>query len=303
MKKLLDGLGVFGSIILTLVLSVLIFLYVVVLNIKFVVSENGMANTLKKIDVVETLKSAEDGTMWEDFMQLAESLNLSEEQFEKILNSDKVKEQVGSYIGEVLGSTFNNKEASLTKDEIENFLNVVVDEYNKVSDTKISDTERKEIINSFDEEMIANMNEEFGSINLTETVAPEYVEYIKLADNLLFGNYTLIMLALIILIIGLIALFRLSCYKWMSYVKTSTIISGSLMLIVGILLLIIPLQDMKIIMPIIKLLATRVFITSTILFILSIGLSVGKKYLKKYVDKKKKIAPFEETNVVSEEKR
>ena len=65
-----------ASVILTLILSVLIFLYVVVLNIKFVVSENGMANTFKKIDVVETLKSAEDGTMWEDFMQLAESLKL-----------------------------------------------------------------------------------------------------------------------------------------------------------------------------------------------------------------------------------
>ena len=300
MKKILNGLGIFGSIILTFILSVLIFLYVVVLNIKFVASENGMASTFKKIDVVETLKAAEDGTMWEDFMQLAESLGLSEEQFEKILNSDKVKEKVGSYIGEVLSSTFNDKEANLTKEDIENFLNIAVDEYNKVSDTKISDTERKEIVNSFDEEMIANMNEEFGSINLTETVAPEYVEYIKLADNLLFGNYTLIMLVLIILIIGLIALFRFSCYKWIPYVKTSTIINGSLMLIVGLLILIIPLEDMEIIMPIRKLLATRVFITSAILFILSICLSVWKKYLKKYIDKKQEVASLEETNEVSE---
>lgn len=302
MKKILNGLGIFGSIILTLILSVLIFLYVVVLNIKFVVSKNGMANTFKKIDVVETLKSTEDGTMWEDFMQLAESLDLSEEQFEKILNSDKVKEEVGSYIGEVLSSIFNDKEVNLTKEDMENFLNIAVDEYNKVSDTKISDTKRKEIINSFDEEMIKNMNEEFGSINLVETVAPEYIEYVKLADNLLFGNYTLIMLALIILIIGLIALFRLSCYRWMPYVKTSTIISGSLMLIVGLLVLIVPLEDMEVIIPIRKLLATRIFITSAILFILSIGLSVGKKYLKKYIDKKKEITPIEEANEVSEKK-
>lgn len=289
MKKFLNSLGVFGSIILTLVLSVLIFLYVVVLNIKFVVSENGMANTFRKIDVVETLKSTDDGVMWEDFMQLAESLNLSEEQFEQILNSDKVKEQVGSYIGKVLSSTLNDKKFNLTKENIENFLNIAVDEYNKVSDNKISDAERKKIINSFDEEMIENMNEEFGSINLSETVAPEYVKYIELADNLLFGNYTLIMLALIILIIGIIALFRFSCYKWMPYVKISTIISGSLMMIVGILILIIPLEEMEIIIPIRKLLTTRIFITSAILFILSIVLSIGKKYLKKYIDKKKRL--------------
>lgn len=289
MKKFLNGLGVFGSIILTLVLSVLIFLYIVILNIKFVVSENGIVNIFKKIDVVETLKSTEDGVMWKDFMQLAESLNLSEEQFEQILNSDKVKEQVGSYIGKVLSSTLNYKKFNLTKENIENFLNIAVDEYNKVSDNKISDAERKKILNSFDEEMIENMNEEFGSINLDEIVASEYVKYIELVDNLLFGNYTLIMLALIILIIGVIALFRFSSYKWMPYVMTSTIISGSLMLIVGILILIIPLEEMEIIIPIRKLLTTRVFITSAILFILSIVLSIGKKYLKNYIDKKKRL--------------
>lgn len=81
MKKFLDGLGVFGSIILTIVLSILMFIYVIILNIKFVVSGNGMANIFKKIDIVETLKSAENGTAWEDFKQLADSLNLSEEQF------------------------------------------------------------------------------------------------------------------------------------------------------------------------------------------------------------------------------
>jgi len=148
-------------------------------------------------------------------------------------------------------------------------------------------------VSSFDDEMIASMNEEFGSINLANTVAPEYVKYIKLADNLLFGNYTLIMLVTIIIVIGLIALFRLSYYKWVPYVKTSTIISGSLMLIVGLLLLIIPLQDMEIIIPIRKLLATRVFITSAILFALSIGLTVGKKYLIRYIDEKKEIASLE----------
>ena len=146
MKKFLNGLGVFGSVILTFILTGLIFSYVIILNIKLVVSDNGMANTFKKIDVVETLKSAEDETMWEDFVQLGESLNLSEKQFEQILNSNKVKEQVGSYIGEVLSSTLSDKEANLTKEEMENFLNIAVDEYNKVSDKKISDSERKKIV-------------------------------------------------------------------------------------------------------------------------------------------------------------
>ena len=287
MRKFLNGLGVFCSIVLTIALSILIFLYAVVLNIKVVVSKDGLSDTFKQIDVVETLKSIENGTTWEDITQLADKLNLSEEQAEQILNSDKVKKKVGEYISQVLSSTLNDKKVILTKEKVEEFLNIALDEYNKVSDNKISENERQEIVNLFDEEMIANLNEEFGSINLTDTVEPKYVKYIELADNLLYGNYTLIILVAIIGFIGLIALFRFSYYKWIPYVKTSTIISGSLILVVGILLLIIPLQDMEIIMPLRKILATKFFITSVILFIISIGLSIGKKYLKKYIDKKK----------------
>lgn len=282
MKKILNGGGVFLSVILTVILSILVFLYAVILNVKLVVSEKGIANTLKKIDVVETLKSTENGTMWEDFKQLGETLNLSEEQFEQILNNDKVKEYVGNYIGEVLGSTLNDKEVKLTQEQIENFLNIAVTEYNKVSDVKISDSQKQEIVNSFDKEMIENINEEFSSINLTG-LAPEYDSYIKLADNILFGDYTLFMLLIIVAIIALIALFRFSWYKWMPYVKTSTTISGTLMLIIGILLLVIPLNDMEIIMPIKNVLATNVFITAGVLFIISIALTLGKKYLKDHI--------------------
>ena len=98
MKKFLNGLGVFGSVILTIVLTIFIFLYVVILNVKLTIGKNGMTNTFEKIDFVETLKTAENGVMWEDFMQLAENLNLTEEQFEQILNSKDVKCQIGSYV-------------------------------------------------------------------------------------------------------------------------------------------------------------------------------------------------------------
>ena len=283
MKKIFNGLGVFGSIILAIVLSFTIFTYVIILNVKFAVSEKGMAKTFMKMDIVESIKLTENGTMWEDFMQLAEKLNLNEEQFEKILNSDKVKEEVGSYIGEALESTFNDKTIYLTEERIENFLNIAIDEYNEVSDTKISESERNNIIKSFDQEIITNINEAFGNINLKETIPNEYAEHIEFADNVLFGNFSLYLLIIIIFIIGLIALLRFSYYKWMPYVMTSIIISGILIFIIGLLLLIIPLQDMEILMPLKKILLTRLFISSAILFIITIILGIGKKYIKKII--------------------
>lgn len=296
MKKFLNGLGVFGSVVLTIILTSLIFVYAILVNVKSVVSKNGITKTFQRIDIVETLKSAEDGTVWEDFKQLGDNLGLSEKQFEQILDSEKVKEEVGSYLGEVVNALTNDKEVVLTKEKMDKFLTVAVDEYNKVSDTKISETQKQEIINSFDEEMIANMNEEFGSINLQETVDSEYVPYIHLVDNILFGNYTLILFMTIIIIIGLIVLFRFSYYKWMPYVRVSTIVVGSLMLAVGALILIIPLQDMEILLPIKNILATNIFLTSGILFIISTGLSVGKKYLKKHIENKKESVTEEKYN-------
>lgn len=295
MKKFLNGLGVFGSVILTIVLTIFIFLYVVILNVKLTIGKNGMTNTFEKIDFVETLKTAENGVMWEDFMQLAENLNLTEEQFEQILNSKDVKGQIGSYVEEVVSTMFSDEKVSITKEEMEDFLNVAVDEYNKVSDTKISDDERQEIINAIDDEMLDNMNDEFGSINLSEEIDSEYIGYIKLVDNLLFGNYTLLMLGIIILIIALIGLCRFSWYKWMPYVKTSAIINAVLLTIIGILVMIIPMKDMEILIPIKNMFATKVFVSVALLILISVGLTLGKKSLVKLLSKK------EEPVIINEE--
>ena len=49
-----------------------------------------------------------------------------------------------------------------------------------------------------------------------------------------------------------------------------------------------------------KIIAIRMFITTAILFILSIGLSIGKKYLKKCADSKKEVKPLDENNEIIE---
>ncbi len=256
------------------------------MNLKYVVSESGLTSTLKRIDTVEFIKSFDDEAIEEDLNKLATEINLTEDQLKQILNSNKIKELFGSFINKILISSFDDSKIDLTKDKIENFLNIAIDEYNKVSNTKISETERQKIINSIDDETITNINEELSSINFQEAVEPEYVKYIKLVENTLFGNYTLIILAVIIVIIGLIALFRFSLYKWMPYVKTSTIINGCLMLIIGILLLFIPLEDMEMFLLFKNVFVINIFITSLILFIISIILHIAKKQIIKNIDNK-----------------
>ena len=159
-------------------------------------------------------------------MQLAETLNLSEEQFEIIINNNKFKEQIGGFIENIFSSMLSGEKIQLSKADVENLLNVAVDEYNKISDKKISENQRNEIINSFDEEIINNINESISEINLVDSVDIQYVKYIEMANNILFGSFLIRLLFIIIGIIILIGLFRFSLYKWMSYVRVSTIIDG-----------------------------------------------------------------------------
>ena len=303
MKKVLNGLGIFGSVILTIMLTLLIFVYVWVLNIKLVVGENGITNTFTRIDIVTALKSSEDGTMWEDFMQLAETLNLSEEQFEIIINNNEFKEQIGGFIENIFSSMLSGEKIQLSKADVENLLNVAVDEYNKISDKKISENKRNEIINSFDEEIINNINESISEINLVDSVDIQYVKYIEMANNILFGSFLIRLLFIIIGIIIFIGLFRFSLYKWMSYVSVSTIIDGIFMLLNGLILLIIPLQNIEIFNPIKNVLVKNIFITAIILFVISICLTISKKYLKKFIEniKSKKEKEAKETGVIKEE--
>ena len=59
------------------------------------------------------------------------------------------------------------------------------------------------------------------------------------------------------------------------------------MLIIGAVLFVIPLQDMEIILPLKNVLITNVFITSGVLFVISIVLFICNKCLKKLIVNKK----------------
>lgn len=287
MKKFLNGLGIFGSAILSICLAILIFIYVVLLNVKSVVSEKGLTKILKNINVVDVLKYIDDGTIYEDFIELGDKLNLTENEFEDILNSDKVKEALGGFLSKVVSSTASDKKVNVTKEDVEDFLNITIDEYNKVSNIKISDYKINEIVGLFNEEMVNNLNESISEINIKENIDSKYINYVEFANKVLFGNYTTIMLFLIIAIVVLISLFRFSYYKWIPYVVNSIRIPAILMLLIGLFLCMMPLNRIvmyQIIVMIKDLLINNIIITSIILFTIVFLLNIGyKEILKRFV--------------------
>lgn len=286
MKKFLNILGIIGSVILTVILTFLIFAYVLVLNVKIAVSKNGVSNMLKNIDVVETLKSIDEGDAWEDFKELSNEIGLTEEQFEEILNSKNIKDEFGNFINKIIDSVTSSSKITITKAELDNFIDVAINEYNKVSEEKISENDKLEILNTLSPEIIEEINEELRDINFTENDENNYIEIV---NKTLFDNYSLIILLVIMLMILLIALFRFSYYKWMPYVVSSLMIVGLLTLLIAIGISYIPLNEIEfggMITPLITVMSTRIYITAAILLLLSVALCITNKFIKSKIANK-----------------
>lgn len=281
MKKVLNVFGVFGSIILTIVLTVVMFLYVLLINVKVLIGEKGFANTFKRVNVETILKTADEGEVWNGIKEISKELNLSDEQLIEILDSKNIKEQLGDFFGEVLSSSLNDKDVYLTKERLTNFLTDIIDEYSKVSGVPTNDIERELILSTISDEMILDINESLNTLNIKSAVDTEFLPVINVVDKLIYANYSLIILGIIIAIISLIALFGFSYYKWISYANTALVINGILFLMVGLFLYLVPLQNLEVIVPFKMLVVQNLIITVAILFGSAITFAILKNFLNK----------------------
>lgn len=286
MNKLLKILRSLGTSILTIVLIILISSYVVILNFKISISEQGIKKALKKTDIVELINSSEDVNMNKNIRNLATSLKLTEDEFKQMLRSERLKEQLGSYVSNIIRYSFDGKNVILSKEDVQKLLEVAIDEYNDVSETKINDNKRKEIIGSFSQEMIDVINDEFSSINLRETAGPKYVKYVDFTKNILFGSYTSNFLYLILFVIILIALLRFSYYKWITNVKVSLVFSGIFVIFIIATFSAITVTGIDLMMSFKEVFLTNISISVGVILALLVILTILERQLRKYVKKK-----------------
>ncbi len=289
MKKILNVLSIIVCIILTFILSIFILFYVATVSIKNTVDNNGISNVLKEIDIVENLKSTGSGVLWEDLSQIGENIGLSEHSFEDLLNSTALKEQLGVHIEGVIRFSLNGNKYEISKEDLQQFLTIAIDEYNKVSDKKITVKQKNEVFNSISNDMIKNLNEVFESIDIHAAFGEENTIYITLINNVLYGYYSLAILGGIIFVTILIALFRFSYYKWMPYVSCSLMISAILIFGITMILNIVPMSSVDFFIPIKSILIKNMLSATTSIFALAVILIVCYKYLKLFWIKYKSI--------------
>ena len=287
MKKFFNILGVIGAIFLTIVLTVLIVSYSLLLNVRRVVSKDGIADVLNNVDVVEVIKSLDDGSAWDEFSSISSELNLTDEQFEEILNSEELKSQFGIVTNKIINAAVSGETVSITKDEVIDVIDLVIEEYNKVADIKITKEERDSLVMEIDDEFIKSINDSLAEINFEDSIDKETKEMLNVIDYILFGSAEVALLIVIVIVIGLIALCRFSYYKWMPYVGVASLFGCVFMCLVGFFLMVVPLTgDAEILKPMVKTLYTNLYISGGILFIIYVVLIILARILKKHHDSK-----------------
>lgn len=288
MKKVLNFFGVIGATFLTIVLFVILTCYALVLNIRFVVSKDGIGSVLKDIDVVETLKSVDDGVMWEDFQEMSTDLNLTEEQLEQMINSEAVKEEFGDLLGDLVASITSDEPYKMTKDDFVSVLDTVIDEYNKVADEKIDKADRDAVVNEINDEFINDLNASLEEVNLMATATGDDVDAIKIVDYIVFGAFSSALLVTVIILILLIAVCRWSIYKWMKYVGVGSLLASAVMLAIGLFLTFIPLdmEGIEILIPFKDSFNYNMYVTAAVLFVVYVVLIIVERILKKQCNKK-----------------
>ncbi len=277
MKKVLNFMGIFFSIILSIVLTTLMTCYALILNAKIIVSKQGITRTFISIDFAENIKNVDSGKFWNDVVKEAKAINITEPQLTEMLNNKRIKGELAHYVNKAIESLMRRDTLTITEDELRDLVDLAIDEFNKTNDNKISENKKTDIINAIDAKTVSSINASLEDITIDEDT-----EVIDIARNVLFGSYSVIVLSIIIGVIALIALFRASYYKWLGYTAVSGIVS-SIIITAGIILIsVFKIENNNQFIQLFKnMIVSNLVITAVIILVLSIILFIVHHHCKK----------------------
>jgi len=229
MKKVFNILGILLSWLLTIVLSVVITVYALILNISSFTNEAIINKVLADVDLTETIKLANEGKVWKGLVLICTFEGYSEENLEVLLNSSYLKEFFSKYISSAMEGIIYEEEFDVfTKEELNDVLSKTIDDYNQNTDNEINNQMKATILDFTSEnyEYIVKLIPTTEEINAS---LENNEEFVKVRDTYVFltSSKTKGMLILsIVLLIAFISLLRFSYYKWSFYSGISLFLSS-----------------------------------------------------------------------------
>ncbi len=237
MKRVLKVLGIILSTILLIPMFVIEFLLIANIVLNTLVSSDNLSKTLEQLmtynsrseSVLITYASTNtygnsinyssiEGKIQEYLIQAG----FNKEEAKEIVEDEEFKKVVTDYLESVVMNKIKDSDIRYpTKDEIKSF---VKKNYSKLKKVKVIDEKyTEENIDDFVEENYEEVKTKLAEVeeqvNIPDTKGFEEFKKLINLNPYMLGLY-------LIIIIGLIMLFRMSYYKWLAWVSLPTLLNG-----------------------------------------------------------------------------
>ncbi|MCI8460878.1 MAG: hypothetical protein HFE81_05725 [Bacilli bacterium] len=269
---------------LNILLINLIFVFVISLNLKSIITDGIIKETIKQQITTN------------EYQEEANKIVTDNEQINKILESKEVQDLIDKYLDVTINGVLDEKDISNI--EIEKDMLDFLKENKEVLEKEVGIEITDEMISKTEEQLESrDLSKVFEqTINNTKNNLPEEAKVVLKGYNFLISlKFRIIILIAMIIDLLLIALIQKSFYSWLKSLGVSAIISGSSLLIMSLSVNVIvtkisSLTDFNV----------NSLITSGIVLIVSgIVITVIKKIIDKQITKNNQVIEKEDVNEIS----
>ena len=200
-------------------------------------------NSLKKVNFIEddndtsinNNENIEVKKIFDSVYTSANEMGVSSSDVDKFINSDAIKEFMGSYMETITNYLATGEETTITKEELKKLTDYSVDNLLSKTEQKIDDDTKNKIITIIDEQADEIINELPKPSEVVNDIDPDTLKTI----NFIFSpKLKTILISSIVIITGLIALLVWHPYRFIKWFNISNIIAS--LLVIGLSFIISP---------------------------------------------------------------
>lgn len=242
MNKLIKVLRLFICSLLAIILCTLIIITHIVFDSSKFLKKDYIINALKEVDFIKTntdtsinTNNVEIKILFDEVYTSANEIGISSSDVDKFINSDAVKEFMGSYMETITTYLATGEEITITKEELKKLTDYSVDDLLTKTDQKIDTETKKKIITIIDEQA----DQIISDLPKPSEIVMDIDQNTLKTINFIFSiELKIILIVSIVSITGLIALLLWHPFRFIKWFSISNTIASTF--IIGLSFVISP---------------------------------------------------------------
>lgn len=230
MNKVLDLISKIACFVLCIILFFVLCGYLTLNAFNKAVNKRNITDVVSNLDMEVILDEGTINSLYED----ADKNNIDRSVVDELIESKEFKELTGKIFGNALDYVlYGNEIEKFTVDEVVDIMEKQLDIIVSEKGINLSNDERNNILKEFEEAANEIVNTLSFEEDLNQALSNEEINTIRFV----FGKQLqMILLVVIFIIVGIIALFRWSIYRFAIWTGVVTVINGIIFAALGAIL-------------------------------------------------------------------